>query len=201
MDIFDCGGDSVASIKGIQGEVPQAQHAKGFIFTIDPFQLPNLRSKLQQRGVTLPPLQNAALPLDILQTLIEAFEEWGAASGGKIKTPVAFVVSKLDIWRDAIYPTSSLHRPSVAIRQISHLTAQLDHSALEDESDMVRAHLRVWDPMLCTLIEQTFERYSFFAVSALGKPPIDGMMTSPVEPDRVELPLLWLADETGVIAI
>lgn len=201
MDIFDCGGEAVKSKSQIQINIKQAQLAKGFIFMIDPFQLINLRPQLQRMGVTLPPYQYDALPSNVLNSLIESFEGWGMSPGGMIQAPFAFIVSKMDVWRDTVYPRTSLHGPSAAIKAISPTVAQLDHSALEEESNTLKESLRKWDLGLSTLIEQRFERYMFFAASALGANPTSGTMSVPVNPERVELPLLWLADETEIISI
>lgn len=201
MDIFDCGGEAVNSRSQIQINVKQAQLAKGFIFMIDPFQLIDLRPKIEQLGVPLPPYQNDARPANVLNRLVESFEGWGMSPGGMIQAPVAFVVSKLDVWRNTIDPGTSLHDPSAAIKTISSTSAQLDHSALEGESNTIKELLREWDLGLATLIEQRFERHMFFAVSALGANPVGGTMTVPVKSERVEFPLLWLADETEIISI
>lgn len=203
MDIFDCGGEAVRSRSQIQFNVKQARIAKGFAFMIDPFQLEGLRKQLQALGVALPPYQYDALPSSTLNRLIESFEGWGMSPGGMIQAPFAFVVSKLDVWRETIDPKESVRRPSSAIKSTSSNfnSAQLDYSTLENESSTIKNKLREWDLGLSTLIEQRFERYMFFAVSALGASPVGGNMTVPVVPNRVELPLLWLANETEIISI
>lgn len=201
MDIFDCGGDAVSTRSQIQLNIKQARLAKGFIFMIDPYQLIDLRPLLQKAGIALTPNQYDDLPSNVLNRLIEAFEGWGMSPDGMIQAPFAFVVTKMDVWRDTISTRTPLHDPSAAVKHSSSTRADLDYSVIDVESDAIKEQLLKWDSNLCALIEQRFERYKFFAVSALGANPVGGIVPLPVRPDRVEIPMLWIAQETEIISI
>ena len=66
----------------------------------------------------------------------------------------------------------------------------------------IRGQLRHWhDESFLSQLETNYEKYSFFAVSALGmdnNPRADSRIDMP-RPHRIEDPLLWILMERGVI--
>ena len=168
--------------------------ATGIIFLIDPSQFAGIRGRLPaDLRARLPAIDQD--PMEIVTEVLHVFMKGNILRpGGKLKIPVAFVLSKCDLLDRLVYPGSTLLQDS------SHPRG-FDVEGCRQLSEEVSQYVREWDsPQLIDVAHDSFQEYSFFATSALGVLPED--KTRRIPPPsyrRVSDPLLWLLWKRGYI--
>jgi len=167
--------------------------AAGIMFFVDAPQLPAVRTKL---GL---PAEDRPDPAAALNYVAEVIRDKNRLKPkNPVEIPLAVVVTKCDrLMRpamgeedeDALFgPESSLHIP----REKGQ--ADLDDIALVGTE--VEEYLRRNAGQdLLNAVDQ-FETHQYFAVSALGGEPADGVLSNGVAPYRVEDPMIWFLNTT-----
>lgn len=162
------------------------QAADGLMVLLDAYQLPGVRS-----AVELPPNDPGpkAVVDAVLGVITEAIEA-GGRHGDKITTPVAVVLTKLDVIEPLLEPGHFL------LRARPRAEAGYDEQFGANMHEHVRSLLHDRKAGgIDRFFAANFATYRYFAVSALGAlPDYDGGDVAPsgVHPRNVVEPLLWL---------
>lgn len=163
----------------------------GLILLLDPFGFPNFPGRSRFTN-------ELTRPMDVLAPLVVILrEEEQLSVKKKLRRPLAVVLTKLDsFWNDGD-STGTLRRPEPDAPGFDEYESIDFHHYLQGLIDD-------WGggPVLTTL-EQNFNTFRFFAVSALGtEPDYDSstVQASQINSRRVAEPLLWLMFKHGVIS-
>jgi hypothetical protein len=193
---FDTAGEDMRSLDAMSKEAKYITMSHGLIFLLDPLQIPAVRALLPPdvlRGAG-----SGTTPDDIVANLVGLFEKdptWRRSP--KIKTPVAFTLSKID----ALLNVDGIIDPGSPLRRAGGHAGYLNNADVEAINAEIESHLYRWmnDGAFKQLIGSHFEDYCFFGMSALGRSPnADGTLDS-IEPLRVADPMLWLFKKYGFI--
>jgi hypothetical protein len=189
---YDTAGEDVAHTTGMDLLSRYFCSARGIVMLLDPLQMREVRTKIRWPE----PTGQLFDQLHVLNRLTELLRDNGApTSGGRLSTPLAVAVTKVDLLTDTISPDSCLRRPA-------------PHRGRYHEADGTDVHHEVaaWlDEEYTTAfgrtVETNFARHRFFAFSALGaRPSADGRLDpTGLRPNRVEDPMLWLLSLFGVV--
>jgi hypothetical protein len=192
ISFFDSAGEDMRSLDTMSSEARYIGGAAGIIFLLDPLQIDAVRQRLPPQ--TLPPRDPQSEPVYIVERLRELFErQHGLGPTQKVKTPVAFALSKVD----TLFPI--IERGS-ALRSVGPHFGHLDLSDVESVNTEVQSYLDAWlGGGFSNRVASSFATGRFFGLSALGgAPDHDGRLTK-VSPLRVEDPFLWLLHTLGVV--
>lgn len=184
--LYDPAGEAFGETAGLV-EHSYQKFLSGLLFLVDPFAIPAVRREYQG------PLAAAATVLSPSDMLVEdAFgriligmeEHFGLPKGGRIKKPVAIVVTKLD----AFDLESKLGEPAWRQRAA---TSSPPLSLQEARDRVIREQLCAWNQGdLVQQMETRCSQLRYFACSSLGYTP-DGSGRG-FEPRGVLEPLLWV---------
>lgn len=197
ISVYDTAGEDVAN-----RDNAMAQHhlraANAIFLVIDPLALAENRHLARNKGIDLVPetLQN-----DILDGLTSVLRQQQEGQGrfsrsGKISTPLAVVVTKMDALWETLDPNSPL-------RTLGEPTPYFDEQDSQTIHDHLMMMLNQWGGgSLVNKIQAEFDRYRFFAVSSLGGEPeyrTGRLPQNQVMPSRVLDPLLWVLAGQGFV--
>jgi hypothetical protein len=193
--LYDPAGEAFGDTAGLV-EHSYQKFLSGLLFLVDPFALPAVRRhyqvELEGAGAVLQP--STMLVEDAFARILIGMEEhFGLHKGGRIKKPVAVVVTKIDAFdlETRLGEPAWRHRAATASPPL----------ALADARDQViREQLRAWDQGdLVQQMETRCAQLRYFACSSLGYTP-DGSGRG-FEPRGVLEPLLWvLGSVSGPVA-
>ncbi|WP_298446274.1 hypothetical protein [Ferrimicrobium sp.] len=172
--------------------------ASGLVLLLNPFAF-NKENQVrgQQRG--LDPRDFATEPIAVLRNITEALREHEHLKPKKkIRKPIAVVLGMIDAFFDEIEPDSPIMQPSPTGRYYDEQDGKVVH-------DYVAALIAKWggDNILRHL-DQYYETYRLFAISALGAQPNYSTKTTSsrgIQPHRVSEPLLWLMACRGLVTV
>ena len=192
LSFFDSAGEDMTSLDTLAAEARYICSASGIIFLLDPLQIKAIRQRYP--GDDLPEYNGLAEPAYIVERLRELFErQTGVPATTKVKTPVAFVLSKVDTLLPMIDPGSALRMTG-------------EHFGHFNLSDAQSVHTEIWNYLqswmgsgFCNRVEADFQTYHYFGVSSLGRPPMEGRRVETVSPIRIEDPFLWVLYQLGLI--
>lgn len=189
---FDSAGEDMESLDTMSYEARYICGAAGIIFLLDPLQIDSVRQKLPEDA--LPPRNLQAEPVYIIERLRELFERQGIVGPTqKIKTPIAFVLSKVDMLLPIIDRSSALQRTGEHFGRFNLADA-------ESVNTEIRNYLDSWTGIgLSNRIEAGFARYQFFGVSSLGRAANKQGRLESISPTRVEDPFLWILYTLGLV--
>lgn len=186
LSFFDTAGEDMTSNATLSTYSNYICGADGIIFLLDPLQMSGIRQKMS--SAQLPPTDPSASPENIVRALRELFERVNHISPQqKIKTPMAFTLSKTDAIADI------LDDPGSPILQSSNHIGSLGLNEIQSLHTDINHRLQDWlSPNFCNYIEENFANYNYFGISSLGKQPNTRGHIDNVSPRRVEEPFLWL---------
>lgn len=192
ISFFDSAGEDMKSLDAMSSEARYICSAAGIIFLLDPLQIDAVRQKLPP--ASLPLRDVAGEPVYIVERLRELFErQGGLAATKKIKTPVAFVLSKVD----TLFPI--IDRAS-ALRGTGGHFGAFKLTDAESVNTEVQNYLDSWmGAGFSNRVRSGFAQYKFFGVSSLGRQPDGRGQLESVSPIRVEDPFLWLMHLLGQV--
>lgn len=195
LSFFDTAGEDMTAL-GLDTLSIEARYickADGIIVLLDPLQIDSVRQSLPS-SVNTPRPDPKARPEFITGRLRELMERrLNIAPTKKVKTPVAFALSKIDTLRPIVAPDSAL------LRQSEHFGA-LDLDDIQSVSTEVGSYLQTWiNPNFTNIINLNFNRYCYFGVSSLGSQPDAQNHLAVVNPKRVEDPFLWILYQLSLI--
>jgi hypothetical protein len=192
VSFFDSAGEDMTSLTTMSLQNRYITHADAIVFLLDPLQIPNVRRKLAEANI--PPEDPRASPAYIVGRLRDLFErEHKLHAMQKVKTPVAFTLSKIDTLFSLLEPGSEFHHPG------GHC-GWLDLDDVQSVHTEVASYLDMWvNPNFCSIIHDSFAKYCYFGVSSLGEQPDAKNRLTAVSPLRVEDPFLWIFYQLGLI--
>jgi len=193
MVFFDTAGEDLDKIDIMSTDVKYLSNSDGIIFLLDPLQMSAVRGQVPA-SVKLP--EENTEPEEIIGRAIQLIRQSrGMNQTQKIKTPVAVTFSKIDAVRSLFDPSSPVH-------QASDHDGHFNITDAEMMSENIKAHLAKWEGgQLDRLLQHNFQTYSYFGISALGKPPqADGKLAKSAAPFRVEDPFLWILHQQDLIS-
>ncbi|NDD29863.1 MAG: hypothetical protein EB084_16530 [Proteobacteria bacterium] len=194
LAFFDTAGEDLENLDAASLSVDARYVARSaaLIVLIDPLQFLPVREALGDSR-PLPAINGD--PVDVLVKVDRLIREThGIGAAERINTPVAVALSKIDAVRD-------LFDMSSPVRQSSRHDQGLHLDDCEQMHDNISAHLMRWCPGIVRFMQDNFNRYCFFGLSALGGSPDEsGRITRGVLPFRVEDPFLWILYQFRLIS-
>ena len=188
-----------------QTESPGTLHlaaSSGIIFLFDPVFSTEFRMRLAGHHDPQFQFSHADIQDTILaEAKVRVKKVLGLGASTKLKTPLAVVVGKLDVWRDLL-PDDSLAQPIVG--------NEFDQNAVDENSDVVRRLMMDVCPQVVASAEAISENVNYFPVSSFGcspeiigystdaggrKTPQIGPNPSNISPILVEIPVLWILSQ------
>ena len=116
---------------------------------------------------------------------------------GPLSTPVAVVLTKCDVLRDA-----GLIEPNRRWNDDKRHIGTFEPEIHNDITGMIGEYVMRWNLKAYNTVKTRFSRHAFFGVSATGCASDEATRRYKyISPWRVEDPLLWLLAELGVIPI
>lgn len=196
MNVFyDTAGEAIMNETNLGPLAKYIDAADGILFVLDPLQFSSVRRVVDDNTLVPSAAHNQVQMLQRTAELLR--ERRGLPATRTITTPLAVVLAKIDTVTDLL-PASS-----VLLHASGHDGAyqEADGRQVHDE---VRAVLSTWTDgkQLLNVVDNSFSKYRFFGVSALGDAPVAQGTVSPsgIHPLRVEDPMLWLLAQFGLIS-
>ena len=197
LSFFDTAGEDMTSLDRMSVQARYITEADGIIFLLDPLQADRVRRRLP--NANLPTQDPNAAPDNVVTALRQLFErEKGLKPTVKIKTPVAFTLSKSDplLTLDEVDPGSKLrtngaHHGAVNMPDMTSVSTEVEN------------YVQDWlGNNFIEIVRAGFEDFGYFTVSALGSQPTrDGRLSHTVDPLRVEDPFLWLLAKLNLVPV
>jgi hypothetical protein len=192
--LFDTAGESFQTRDSVDIHVRYVGAADGLIVMVDPLQIDEIRQRVDG-AAQLP--EKGDPPDQVVNNVTNQIRaSRGLRADQMIPTPVAVVLSKVDMLWDQLPETSPLRRAS-------------NHAGYFDEADRrelheeIRALLQGWEGgLLDRHLQHNYRQYSYFGMSSLGAAP-DGTRIDRglISPFRVEDAVLWLLSRVGVVEV
>jgi GTPase SAR1 family protein len=199
--IFDPAGEDMTDRRLMELHYSYILGATGIIFVIDPTQFDGVRDRLPE-SVQDRLLKVNQRPEDVVATVIRLYEaRRGLGATGKINIPVAFALSKSDLFSHIVNKSSKILNES---RHVGGFNSR-DCAEASEEVETIIKNL---DPdelgensQLNALLGKAkrFRCSKFFAFSALGGLPDTENRINSVRPLRVADPLLWILWKRGYL--
>jgi hypothetical protein len=192
ISFFDSAGEDMKSLDTMSTEARYIYFASGIIFLLDPLQIEAIRLKVPQQN--LPKKETLAEPFYIVERLKELFDNQAPQSTTKtVKTPIAFVFSKIDTLFPIIDPSSAMRLTGEHFGYFNLIDAQSVHTEIEN-------YLQYWmGSGFCNMVRTNFSNFHYFGVSSLGRSPDSNGNLETISPIRIEDPFLWILHKLGFI--
>jgi hypothetical protein len=174
-------------------ESPGAQHvasSSGIMFLFDPFNNPDFRHAISDRGdpqLEKPVMDQQSVILSEMKVRISRLLQQDLME--QINTPLAVLIGKSDAWLHLLGP-DALRNPIV--------DGALDLGILAHNSEQVRQLTKRLAPAIVANAESISKRVMFFPVSSFGHSPVrlgpGDYVPDPrqLKPFQVEVPMLWI---------
>jgi len=196
LGFCDVDGESWG-IYGKAGKMRYLWASQGFVYIVDPLQMPSVRRML---GTSLP--EDALKEEDCLpqvRALNELLKGLGQRATPKYRIPIAVVLSKGDAIRDhdpavreSLWEQPLYHRHQGALTYDLALHWKVQFA--------VRGFLLKHDPGLVANIESNFSHFAYFCVAPTGCSARNNRFAR-FAPWRVEEPVLWIFAKLGFIPV
>lgn len=172
---------------------PGAQHvasSAGIIFLFDPFNSPDFRREISDRGdpqLEKPVMDQQSVILSEMKVRIAKLLKLELKE--RIDTPLAVLIGKCDAWLHLLGPD--------ALRD-AVVAGRLDLDAIAYNSGLVRQLMKRIYPSIVANAETISRRVLFFPVSSFGHAPVrlgpGDFVPDPrqLKPFQVEIPMLWI---------
>jgi hypothetical protein len=195
LALYDTAGENFDDPNRVRQMVQYLRVASGIIFLIDPLQSPEVRDSLHS-AVPLPDFKRMTEPYTIISRVLKELEKGKILTqAGPLSTPVAVVLAKCDVLRDAGLIASN-RLWSTDKRHVGYFNTEIHN----DMAGMMGEGVRRWSLKAYSTISARFSHHAFFGVSATGcASDKNTHRYKYISPWRVEDPLLWLLASLGVI--
>lgn len=172
---------------------PGAQHvasSAGIVFLFDPFNNPDFRREISDRGdpqLEKPVMDQQSVILSEMKVRITKLLKLDLME--QIDAPLAVLIGKCDAWIHLLGP-DALRNPIAG--------GHLDLEAVKYNSDLVRQLVKRLSPSIVANAESISRRVLFFPVSSFGHAPVrlgpGDYVPDPrrLKPFQVEVPMLWI---------
>lgn len=193
LAFFDTAGEDLDSAGRMMGLNLNAfiSRASGIVFLVDPLQIPYINRRIRMDNKPVPGADVSTM-LSNIANIIRTNNR--SRFKDKIRIPLAVALTKCDVLMKA--PENDEERNVLfelnSSIYIDREKGRYDQTNFEQISAEVEEYMRraLSDDFTQTVKE--FEKYSYFAVSALGSNPVGSVLNRGVSPMRVEDPFIWL---------
>jgi Double-GTPase 2 len=183
LAVFDTAGEDLTVPRVMEEHYYYLREAAGIVFLIDPEELPGLRGAVLGTGAEVKTASGR-----VISTVTNMLERHRRSS-----MPAAFVLTKLDLYRDLIYPGSPV------LWEGRHESG-FDAADFRQVSAEMQQYLARWGGAgIVALARSEFPDHGFFALTALGTTPSQTDRLPFIRPHRVADPLFWLFWRLGYI--
>jgi hypothetical protein len=191
---FDRGGESFGTRDSVDIHVRYVGAADGLIVMVDPLQIDAIRQRLD--GAAALPVKGDPPDQVVNNVTNQIRASRGLRADRMIPTPVAVVLSKVDMLWNQLPESSRLRRES------SH-AGYFDEADRRELHEEIRALLQGWEGgLLDRHLQHNYRQYSYFGMSSLGAPAGGGRVDRGlISPFRVEDAVLWLLSHVGVVEV
>jgi hypothetical protein len=193
MSFYDTAGEDLLSQNLVDSEVRYISNSSGLVLLLDPLQFDSVRGQVSDPSI-LP--KKWADPQALIERVARVIlAQRGGSQERRIDTPLAITFTKIDSLKPPI-----LYPGAAVLREARHEGA-LDLDGLERLQAELRSYVAQWlGPGFDQWIRQTFKEFAYFGISALGcAPDAAGRLPQPVNPLRIEDPLVWLLWRNGLV--
>lgn len=196
FSFYDSAGEDLVSVDRVETQ-QYLKSADGIILLLDPFAFPENIEDAQLKKAVVGDALQITRPEDVMSNLTEVIRSaHNIKNNKKIKVPIAVAVAKIDAFFDQVPEHSPVRRSSPVINAFD------EQDSLDVHEHMIALVQKWGGDNLIRKMEQEFETWRFFGVSALGAEP--DYATSQINergvlPHRVVDPLLWLMANRGFI--
>lgn len=194
VPLYDTAGENTNSEEALVENVGYIQNAGGIILLLDPFEIDEIASRLEDNNIPKP--VNAQKMESILNRIQNVLQRGNNSK--IIDIPIAIVLTKLDL---LLNYTKLIDSDSVLRKESSHLlNGYFSNREFQAVDNAVRDILR-GSTDAQNLFErlEIFKNAAFFAVTSFGCDPTLGDLKKEMKPMRVLDPLLWLLSVKGYI--
>ena len=196
---FDTAGEDLKRQDTIMAYNRYIGLSDGLVFLVDPLQFPRVNERLQYPNKP-PKVGNQVT--DVYESVINSIRTIGQIkSSKKIDSPIAIAFTKADLLLRDPYPGEDrdvlLGKDSSVL--VERRKGGYDQENFDQVSNEVENYIDyVTEGHMNTLTKNNFKRYKYFAMSALGSDPKNGVIDN-LSPMRIEDPVIWLLYEFGII--
>jgi len=207
LSFLDTAGEDLQTHDRVR-ELRYLAAADAYVLLLDPFMIPNARQQIQLPSAAVKATEpTLAVVQRVTRVLREAPDATLADRIGikfqneeVIKKPVAVAFAKMDAFFDLLGPDHPIRQAPRPGRYYDEVAGQQTHR-------FVQSLLHAWGgDEIDGWLRNYYQRFRYFAVSALGRPPdyTRDPTAQPIDPRgiapfRVDEPLLWLMSEFGLI--
>ncbi len=192
--LYDTAGEDLETPERVRQMVKYLGVASGIIFLVDPLQAPGVRDVFPADH-RISPREFTAEPSMIISRVLKELENGKVLSRtGPLDTPVAVVLSKCDILKEAgLLENNRLWNTDE--RHVGYFNREIH----DDMAGMMAEAVQQWSLKAYNAVNARFSRHAFFGVSATGCASGQDHRYKYIAPWRVADPLLWLLAQLGVI--
>ena len=185
MYIYDPSGEAYQSTENLS-EHRYHEYLSGMILIIDPFSIPAVRRNYDRElSKTWSSVNPSTLKVeDALSRVILTMEEsFGLSKAGKIKQPLAIVISKVDAFGlEDVVGESAVDKAFAKAKRLSRA---------EVRNNLIKQQLNDWGEIaLLQQLDMRFKNVRYFSCSALGRIP--DASGKDFLPHHVIEPILWI---------
>lgn len=194
LSFLDTAGEDLHDMDSVETNLRYLRNADGVIVLLDPLQMKGARPSAAP-GTRMPALESPRnRSFDMLGRVTDLLMKRSDHVRGRIRTPVAVCLSKIDALRGDLDEGTPLRRPQPD-------APYFDASDSQDVHAQVQQLLHRWGAADVDVHVRThYANARYFGVSALGdSPDEDNVLRGGVRPYRVADPFLWMLSEFGVV--
>ena len=193
--VYDCAGEHFLPGRDVHSSLVtlHSLSADAILFLFDPSADPRLRSLLDRGAGTA---SNFAQMQDsVLSELAARAKRYGGNfSGGKLRQPLMFAISKADLLHNELTLQAELYK------KVDEKRFALDVAALRQLSDSTAKFLDEHVPEVSATARDVSDDVWFIPVSALGHNPMkEGVRPCDIKPLWTELPVVFTLARRGMI--
>ncbi|MFD2446854.1 hypothetical protein ACFSO7_23215 [Bacillus sp. CGMCC 1.16607] len=196
---FDVAGEGMTDKDYLKLHAAHIKNSAGILFLVDPMQIRAIRARLlHQMGDN--PGEIVTQGDEPREVIISLFGDFIAhQENNKTNIPTAVVLTKSDLLHALKDENGEYIRPnSNVFRNIIH-KQYMNLNEYENINGEIRRFLEKVDIPFVNALDVYFTDTSYFAVSALGRNPIDRQVNGIIDPTRVDEPFIWLLYRLGYI--
>ncbi|MED4228977.1 TRAFAC clade GTPase domain-containing protein [Neobacillus cucumis] len=197
---FDVAGEGMTDKDYLSLHAAHIKNSAGILFLVDPMQIRTIREKLlYQMGEHSEEIAAASLGDEPREVIISLFGDFIAhLDDNKTDIPTAVVLTKSDLLAVLKNDGDYIRENSNVFRNFTH-RGYLHLDEFENINGEIQRFLARVDTPFVNALDVYFKHTSYFAVSALGRHPVNQQVSGIVSPVRVDEPFIWLLYQLGYI--
>lgn len=193
LTFYDAAGENFRNERVMADYNRSVYNSRGILFLIDPTQLPAIREDFESRNLPISGEDFSSQLARTIQLIRQGKSQQNLKE--KIEIPIAVCITKMDLLRDKLDPSSFLRYASRHLQQDAF--DLVDYNACNMEMQSLIQHWGGAD--LINQIRSQFSKAAFFGISSLGSAPDAEGQIQHIAPFRVSDPFLWLLAQNQMI--